>query len=119
MQHIDELVLARVRVAEEDWPPGAMRVRFDAKIGKLGVIADPPVPAALVLRAVWLREKGRVALWQRQRIESRVLRHGRAPFARDSAAARASRNSNTAPPEGEPGRSAFSRPRDAAFRLGG
>src|SRR5579872_1996133 len=73
LQHIDELVLAQMRV-----PVRRLSARLDPrqvypKIVEPGVIAEPAVPALLVVGAESLRVRRRVALRQRERIEARWL----------------------------------------------
>jgi hypothetical protein len=83
LQNIDELVLARVRVARGRLSPWSDSREIHAEIGEFRVISETPIPALLVLGAIGLRVTRRVALGQRQWVEPRLYRHDGPTSSRD------------------------------------
>jgi hypothetical protein len=72
-QHVDELVLPRVPM-----PGGGLSSRLDPRnihpeVRQSYVVAEPPIPASLVLGAVGFRIAGRIALGQTEGVEPHGL----------------------------------------------
>jgi hypothetical protein len=75
-QNIDELILLRVPVPGRGLAAGRDARQIDTEIGKPRMIAEPPVPPLLIVRAIGFRIAGGVGLGNRQGIENdRRLHH--------------------------------------------
>ena len=74
LENVDELILARVRVAGRGLAARSDTGEIDAKIGQFQVIAEPPVPALLDLGAKRLRQKRRAAFRQSQQGRNPICR---------------------------------------------